>query len=276
MLKSNIVYFFLRYFLLSCAFLSLAPITLTRAEAETEAKTEAKTTLKIRQNSPALGTVVVFVTPHAFRLEKGDLISVARAPEWTVHFFSLKKKLMVKCKFDQAVKVARMAEATTMAAIETNSPWKKAGSGKIAGLSAQCWTGQPAGGKSSSFDVRNLTYWVYSDKSLPPQCAKFVAVTYGLPPMDGFPLQMTYLGKSSALYPAHMRTSTSEEKVRVRSWLETSQSARVAVEDSIFSVPKGFKEAANYTDLYLEGPLSRDNVIIKDLLRDPKALFQSQ
>jgi len=241
-----------------------------------DSKAMTNTTWKIKQTGPSHGAVVIYVRKNAFRIERGDLIFVSHTPDWKVYSMRGSKKLMMKSDFEKAAKIARMSEATTISETES-APWKKAGKSTIKGLSAICWAAEPkSGGKGDRWEVSNLRYWVTDDNAVSAKAGEFLAASYGLPYKGGIPLQMTYLGKSSAFFPMAMRSSTADEKVHPRSWLETVESTKVSVPDSLFGVPKGYKEDKEFGNLYLGNKVGKDNEILKDLMNNPKALFQSQ
>jgi hypothetical protein len=97
------------------------------------------TILKLKQHCPTLGNLVIYSNEKAFRIERGPVVSIARAPDWKVSVFNQSKKLIMELAFDSAVHSARITEATTLALTEPAHPWTKARLDNIAGLSAERW-----------------------------------------------------------------------------------------------------------------------------------------
>ncbi|MBS1995659.1 MAG: hypothetical protein JSS86_05080 [Cyanobacteria bacterium SZAS LIN-2] len=206
------------------------------------------------------------------RVNKGDVITIARAPKWQVYWYNAKKKIFLTESFEKALKATSLIESTSTAILDVNRPWKKGETEVIAGLPATVFRNEPAG-KLTSNAVRNIRYWQYLDKQLPRQCGEWLATCYAVPYLGGIPLRCKYIGTSSALLPL---TRSVDSNLGDRVWLDTLEAHKETVPDSLFVIPKGYKEVRNITDLYLAQPLTKENPLIKDLLKNPAALFGSQ
>ncbi len=227
---------------------------------------------KLKQSAPSMGPVTIYLTPTAMRVERGDVVTIMRAPDWKVFWFNSKKKLVMSDPFKKALKNGSMIGSTSTSAMEVSRPWKKEGVDEIAGLPAAKLSNEP-NTRLTSNALRNLRYWNYLDNDLPKQEGEWLATCYGLPYLGGIPLCCKYFGKSSALMPM---ARSSDDTAADQFWLDTKLAHKEVVPESLFVVPKGYKEARNVTDLYLAVPITKDSPLIKDLLKDPEALFKSQ
>jgi hypothetical protein len=234
------------------------------------------TTLRLKQHCPTLGNLVIYSNEKAFRIERGPVVSIACAPDWNVSVFNQSKKLIMELAFDRAVHSARITEAATLALTEPAHPWTKARLDNIARLSAERWINNSASKERKGVStIHNLRCWVLADKGS-ARCAEFLAATCGVPFLGGIPLRFSYYGQSTAFLPMQLRSASSAEPAKEQNWLDTTEATRVTVSDAMFRKPSGFKKTANYTSLYLGAPVSKDNEIINDLLKNPETLFQSR
>lgn len=254
------------------------------------AAAEAKSVdvMRLQQWNQIVGPVMVYSSQRAFRIERGPVVMVARAPLWRVCAFNKAKKLMVESSLAKAVAAVRLAESTTLALTEPRRPWMRAGSSKILGLSALCFNNNADGagrenvgaiGQSPGVSsIDKLRFWQApcDNEFFTRPCAEFLCANYGIPYLGGFPLRFSYFGQTTAFLPLQLRSSATAELARQQDWLQTRNCSKVKVEDIIFDMPRGFASTDNYTNLYLQGPVTKDDVIIKDLLKNPDSLFQSQ
>jgi hypothetical protein len=228
--------------------------------------------LKLKQTAPSTGPVTVYLTKTALRVNRGDVVTIARAPDWQVFWYNSKKKISMTEPYKKALKGFSLVETTSTAILEVSRPWKKGGVDDIAGLPATKLSNEP-NAKTTSNGIRNLRYWQYLDNDLPKQEGEWLATCYGVPNLGGIPVRCKFFGKTSALIPMSRSTDGTFED---QFWLDTKDAHKEVVPESLFVVPKGYRETHNVTDLYLAQPLSKDSPMIKELLEDPESLFRSQ
>lgn len=235
-------------------------------------------TLRLKQFSPSTGQIIVYLNPKAFRIERGSMITVARAPDWQVYSYNLSKRAFVMQSFSGAINSANLFGVTTIGFTEVKTPWKKDGTVTIAALETTSYSNATAAQKTGMTGIpsRKLRYWLYSDKTIPFQCSKILSANYGLPYVDGLPIRFTYIGRSSDFLPVGLRSSPSDEKVGEQPWLDTKSAEKVVVPDTFFAMPKGYRQTDNYTMLFLGNPLTKDSRLLKDLMKDPEGFFQSR
>lgn len=235
-------------------------------------------TLLIKQNGPFVGRVTIYINAKAMRVEQGRSIRVARAPDWKVSWYNNSRKNYYTQPFAKSLKSNRLFGATSTAITETTKPWQKGKSEKLVGLDTTQWlnVGDATKGAAKADGISKLKYWTYFDKRIPEKSAQFVSSDLGLPYLGGLPVRYSFDGKKSALLPMRSRSSTADEPVGEQIYLETKEVKWVSVPDSTFDIPKGYKMAKDFTEVYLNEMPIKDNAILNDLLKNPDALFNSQ
>lgn len=219
--------------------IALLLLILLCLSSSVEVSAKDGTTLRLKQHCPTLGNLLVYSNEKAFRIERGPVVSIARAPDWNVSVFNQNKKLIMELAFDSAVRSARITEATTLALTEPAHPWSKARLDNIAGLSAERWVNNaPATERKGVSTIHNLRCWVFPDKGS-ARCAEFLAATCGVPFLGGIPLRLSYYGQSTAFLPMQLRSASSAETAKEQNWLDTTEATRVTVSDAMFRKPSG-------------------------------------
>jgi hypothetical protein len=237
-------------------------------------------TLKLDQSCQGLGHVITYVSPQAFRVERGDVIIISRGPDWKVCSVNKERKLFIEQSFEKGLKSVNTFGASSSAFIDAGLSWKKGEKGTVAGLPAYLWRSDPVYSSpgEKAHKATSIRYWLYCDQLASKQCNQYLSSMYGVPLQagGGVPLRLSFFGKISAVVPIASRAAITEDPACDHFWLDTKSASKVSVPKSIFEVPKDCKKTTDLTSLYLGVKVTKSNDIIQDLLKNPDALFQAR
>jgi hypothetical protein len=173
------------------------------------------------QRSAQLGDQYVYLSQSGLRLinPNSGIGITAHTPAWDVDYFNEKTRLYFREPLGDWKK-----GRTINLAINT---WKKAQSGKIAGLKATKFLAVSP--KANKTDWSSAEYWIADGTKVPQQLTEVLAGAYGVPSRRALPLRVivTYKnGKSATL-------------------LDTYRQQAVAIPEDYYSLPSSYVIAKN-------------------------------
>ncbi|GEM_PF-1091035 len=104
-----------------------------------------------------------------------------------------------------------------------------------------------------------------------------LAAHYGLPCLQNeLPVKFVYFGSAQTLYPALQRHYEGKKPATLQQWLDTSDAKKVSMEKSFFAIPKDCRKTEAFETVLMGDQIRKGEFIIKDLMQNPEALFDSR
>ena len=190
----------------------------------------------LTQRSHRFGDHYTYISPNGFRLTnpRSGFALTTSSNNWNFYLFNDKNKLSYQTSADRWIhEIAGGGERETMIGQWVKQPkpvsllGMKASEYKLSGpLETRYLNGKP----QISQQVVGATYIIAEDRNLPPKMADLFAVSYGVPNVQGLPLELYY-------------TTYNGDRINR---LETYRINRTAVAPQFFNMPSGYKPCESF------------------------------
>lgn len=205
----------------------------------------------LTQKSEKFGDQYIYISGNGLKLvspSRGINI-VTCAPDWNVALYNDKTRMYYSTTFDKwMADLDRKTAGNGQDMSDRN--WAKAGSQKVAGLSATQYTmngGGPRVAKHAA--IRHADCWISDDIAVPGRISKMLAKAYGLPDTHMFPLKVSYVNSSGSL----------------SSMLDTYYQKTCPIPANYFGLPMGYKRGESEADVMIDDETKQ---ILNDLASD--------
>jgi len=243
---------------------------------EMPARAEQPSALRLTQACSVTkgNTDILMATDGGISIRTGDLTIFTLPPKWDVTMVNTRARNFFQTDFNSGVKICANSRATVAAEFSGRDGWHRAQGQSIAGFATHEWS---KAASSSKITTPAQKYWTASAFKAASQSAQLLTAVYGLPCIQNeLPLKFVYFGTSQTLYPAVQRHYEEKAPDTMQKWLTTNSATKIASLKDVFAVPKGFKKSASFESVMVGNDIRKGDFIIKDLLKDPDALFKSR
>ncbi len=208
----------------------------------------------LTQKSATFGDQYVYISPNGMKVYKpqAQFAIVTHAPDWDITLYNDKTRVYYNTTLE---KWRSELEAHRADREMENAKWTKVAYGNILGLRAAQYVMNGGGtlhvrhGRNRpEHSIRDATYWVSEDITVPSALASLLSAAYGMPATQNVPLRMTCTDGGAK-----------------RTMLDTYRSQQTPIPISYFECPIGYALAKTEAEVWLN---DEEKQMANDLARD--------
>jgi hypothetical protein len=214
---------------------------------------------------------ILYVSRDGLRVERGPVVTITKAPEWKVTVLNASSKIYYQSNYANYLAKLRTITLNISGELSDSTGWTKSKTLPLLNRLTNLWV------KNATGKVEPMKIWTLADFQTNPNCTRLVAAGYGLPTPGGeLPLQCEFFGAPKSILIPQRHYEGKGPAAAKQVWLATKELKKMPINDALFAIPKDYKRTDNLSRAMTTVDLKSDSFIIKDLLKNPDALFESR